>query len=126
VKSLRFRVVEGRYAVCRLAPDEAVPAWAFSGRLWSITRTPEEISIICAEDAVPASVRHEGGWAALMLEGPFAFGLTGILASALVPLAGAEVPIFALSTFDTDWILLPVAMLEQAVEALKAAGHNEV
>ena len=124
--TLRFRVAPFRLAVCRLAAEDAVPAWGSAGAWHSITRTPSELSIVCEESNVPAGVRHQGGWAALMLEGPFEFALTGVLASVAGPLAAAGVPIFAVSTFDTDWVLVPQEKLDAAVHALKAAGHTEV
>lgn len=122
--TLRYRVVEGRWAVCRLEPGAAVPEWADGPGFSSITRTGDELSIVCPEERVPAEVRQERGWACLQLCGPFAFNLTGVLAAVLAPLAEAGVPIFALSTFDTDWVLLPAAKLGEALEALEKAGHT--
>lgn len=104
-----------------------MPAWAAGQQgLTAAVRTPDELSIVCAETAVPPGVKSQGGWAAIELAGPFDFGLTGILASALAPLAEAGIPVFAISTFDTDWILVPAGKLEAAVRALTAAGHNEI
>jgi uncharacterized protein len=121
--ALHFRITAWQLAVCRLAPGEAVPQWVGRSRWRSITHTAEECSVVCEQSVVPEGIRHQPGWRALMLEGPFDFSLTGILASVLQPLAQAQVPIFALSTFDTDWILVPGSQLEKAVEALRAAGH---
>jgi len=119
---LTFRVWPGCWAVCRLAADAAVPAWVGTG-FSSVTRTPEELSIVCPEECVPADVLAERQWACVQLQGPFAFTLTGVLASFLAPLAEARVPIFALSTFDTDWVLIPTSRLDDALAALAAAGH---
>jgi hypothetical protein len=111
-------------AICRLAADSAVPAWVGSARgLVSTTRTADELSIVCAEAVVPAGVKHEPGWVALKVEGQLEFGLTGVLASLLEPLARAKVSIFALSTFDTDYILVKSSQVDAAVRALQAAGH---
>jgi hypothetical protein len=121
---LQFRVTPYRLTVCRLPAEAPVPAWAYASAWHSITRTPEELSIVCEESAVEEGIRHQKGWRALMLEGPFDFGLTGILASVLQPLAVAKVPIFAVSTFDTDWVLVPEEKLEAAVQTLRAAGHT--
>jgi hypothetical protein len=92
--------------------------------LASITRTREELSIVCAEAAVPMGTKAERGFRLLRLQGTLDFSLTGILASIAVPLAAAKVSIFAISTYDTDYILVPGTKLEAAVEALRIAGHT--
>jgi uncharacterized protein len=120
---LAFRVWEGRWAVCRLAADAEIPSWIGAG-FTSVTRTPHELSIVCPQEGVPADVQTERDWACLQLQGPFAFTLTGVLASFLQPLAEARVPIFALSTYDTDWVLIPAARLDDALCALASAGHQ--
>ncbi|MBE0656748.1 MAG: ACT domain-containing protein [Bryobacteraceae bacterium] len=123
---LEYRIHPGRFAVCRLDAVSPVPAWLPNDGWSSITRTPAELSIVCEESAVPDAVKKQGGWRQIELAGPFDFALTGILASILNPLAVAGVPIFAISTFDTDWILIPGEHLEKAKRALAAAGHNEI
>lgn len=123
---LKFKAHKGRFAVCRLDPGAPVPAWLPKDGWSSITRTPAELSIVCEEAAVPEGVKKQGGWRQIELIGPFDFALTGILASILNPLAEAAVPIFAISTFDTDWVLIPGEHLEKAKRALAAAGHNEI
>ena len=110
-------------AVCRLPAGAPAPRWA-AGELCSVTRTPDELSVVCPEDRVPREVRREGGWRCFAVRGPLAFELTGVLASLTAPLAAAGVPVFALSTFDTDYYLLvPGERLEEARAALEAAGH---
>ncbi len=121
---LTLSVLPGEYAVCQLPTDHAIPAWASAGELFSVTRTPDELSLVCAASSVPAGVRHAAGWAALKLHGPFDFSLTGILAGVLNPLHTAGVGIFALSTFDTDYVLVQAAQLQLAVSALRGAGHT--
>ncbi|MBB5234515.1 ACT domain-containing protein [Deinococcus budaensis] len=111
-----------RFAVAQLAPDAPLPAPG--GALFSLTRTPDELSLVCEESLVPAGAGHQDGWAALKLHGPFDFGLTGILAAVLDPLRDAGVGIFALSTFDTDYVLVPAARLAEARAALRGAGHT--
>lgn len=123
---LRFSVVPGSYAVLRFAPDAVVPPGVLVPPFHSVTRTPAELSVVCPEKAVPEGAKAERGWAILALEGPFPFELTGILASILVPLAKAGVGIFALSTFDTDYVLVKRDRLEDALTALGAAGHERV
>ena len=95
-----------------------------------MTRSSDELSIVCEEHAseehrLPEGIRAERGWVALKLEGPFPFSMTGVLASFLQPLAEAKIPIFAISTFDTDYVLVKRDDLELAQKALAAAGHHE-
>ncbi len=120
---LTLSVLPGDYAVCQLAPSAALPGWATAGDLFSVTRTPDELSVVCAAAQVPADVRHTPGWAALKLHGPFDFTLTGILAGVLNPLHRAGVGIFALSTFDTDYVLVQATQLGEAVSTLREAGY---
>jgi hypothetical protein len=123
---LRYRILTERLAVCRLASDAAFPAGALEGGFLGVVRTCDELSIVCSEDGVPQGAIAERGWVALKLEGPFPFSMTGVLASFLQPLAEAQVPIFAISTFDTDYVLIKRQNLEQAVVALGAAKHEKV
>lgn len=101
-----------------------MPDWAWIGAFASVTRTPDELSIVCDAAAVPAGVKAELGWAILKLHGPYAFELVGILASVTAPLAAAKISLFAIATFDTDWVLVKRGNLEAAVAALVAAGHT--
>ncbi len=100
--SLRLSVLEGRLAVCRLDPPAEIPAWATGAPFFSVTRTPDELSIVCPEEHVPPGITCERGWCALRFDGPFEFGLVGVLASVAVPLAQSEVSILAIATCDTD------------------------
>ncbi|MDL2342794.1 ACT domain-containing protein [Deinococcus sp. MIMF12] len=109
-------------AVAQLPPGAPLPT--LGGVLFSLTRTPDELSLVCEAAHLPPGVRHQAGWAALKLHGPFDFGLTGILAAVLEPLRKAGVGIFALSTFDTDDVLVPAARLPDALAALRGAGHT--
>lgn len=125
VPHLNLFLLKGRFAVCRLAPKEQVPAWAFAdGPFSSVTRTSGELSIVCKESAVPKGAKHEPGWRILKVEGPLDFALTGVLASMVDPLAKAGVSIFAISTFDTDYLMVKEQMIDRAVKALRAAGHQ--
>lgn len=101
-----------------------MPIWADGPGFVSLTRTADELSIVCASDRVPAGVTAEPGWRALKLHGPFPLTQTGVLAAILAPLAAARVPIFALATFDTDYVLVPEARLDDALRALRSAGHE--
>jgi hypothetical protein len=120
--SVTLRPLEGDYAICRLGVTEPDPAWA-CGKFVAVTRTADELSVICPTACVPPGIRSASGWAAFRFEGTFAFTATGILASALAPLAEAGVPILAQSTFDTDYLLVPAAKREAAIAALRSAGH---
>lgn len=117
-----YRLHEGRWAVVKLPPEEMVPEWAWQGGLASVTRTARELSIVCPEEAVPAEAQAERGWACLELTGPFPFDMTGVLRSFIGPLADAGVPVFAVSTYDTDWVLVPGA---RQVDALAALAGTE-
>jgi uncharacterized protein len=120
----RLRLLERPLAVCRLDADAAVPPWA-RGELLSITRTRTALSVVCDEDALPADAPPaERGWRALEVEGPLDFDLIGILASLTAPLAAADVPVFALSTYDTDYLLVLGRDLGRALSALERAGHE--
>jgi hypothetical protein len=119
-----LQLLAAHLAICRLAPSAAVPQWATGGGFLSITRTEEELSLVCAESAVPHDAKCERGWRAFKVEGPLDFALTGVLASIAAPLAAARVSIFAVSTFDTDYVLVKEDALDEAVRALTAAGHT--
>jgi hypothetical protein len=118
--------LDGLFAVCRLAPDAPLPTWAAAGSFVSITRTPDELSIVCRREEVPDGVRCEPGWRCLRVAGTLEFTLIGILASLLAPLADAGIPVFVLSTFDTDYLLVKEDRLDVAVEILRGAGHSVV
>jgi hypothetical protein len=119
-----FSLLPGQYALVRFPPDVPVPVWAFApGGFASVTRTADELSVVCLAALVPAGVRSDGGWCCLKLKGPFAFDQVGILSSFAVPLAQAGVGIFAISTFDTDYILVKESQRELAIRVLVSAGH---
>lgn len=121
---LRLLLWPRHFAVCRLAPDAHPPEWAMRGDLWSVTRSPEELSLVCEQDQVPANVQAERGWRLLQVRGPLDFGLTGILASLTEPLARASISVFAFSTFDTDYLMVREGDLDQAIATLSAARHS--
>lgn len=121
---LRLYVLAERLAVCRLDPASEIPAWAARAGCFFVTRAPGELSVVCPEASAPPGVRSETGWRALGVEGPLGFSLTGVLASLATPLAEAGVSIFAVSTHDTDYVLIKEESLETAVAALRGAGHK--
>ncbi len=127
-EGLRLSVLPQQLAVCRLPVGSALPEWALAGPFFAITRTPDEVSIVCEAPRAPAGVQQEGPWRALKVEGPLDFGLVGILAGITAALAGDQISLFALSTYDTDYILVPAPRLADACRALSAAEYqvNEV
>lgn len=121
---LTLTILPDTFALCRLGADEIVPEWAMIGEFVSITHTQDELSIVCAENVVPPDVRADRGWRALKVAGPLDLALTGILASLAQPLAQAQINLFAVSTFDTDYLLVKEYNLARACEALQDAGHS--
>ncbi len=117
-----LQVLPESYAVCRLLP-ETETAWV-GGAFSSVTVTPSEVSVVCETRFVPGDVKHEPGWSCLRVQGTFDFDVVGVLAVLAVPLAEARVPILALSTFDTDYLLVKDSRLPDAVTALGNAGHT--
>jgi len=117
------RVLDGELAVCRLPAGAPAPPAPAGAELFAVTRTREELSVVCPAAHAPADATVEPGWRALCVLGPLDFGLTGILASLAAPLAAAGVSIFAISTYDTDYVLVREDALAAAVEALRGAGH---
>ena len=111
-------------AICRLPPEAEIPSWVQNKGLTALVRTPDEFSIVCDERYVPGHIKMEKGWRILKVQGPLAFSQVGVLAAIAMPLAQAGVSIFALSTFDTDYILIKEPSLLLALDALKNAGHT--
>ena len=124
--TLDLTVLPDVLSVCRLPGGAAAPHWLDGEVFASVTRTPEETSVVCRAEVVPPGVRVETGWRALRVAGPLDFALTGVLLSLLGPLAAAGVSVFALSTFDTDVLLVREAALDAALGALADAGHRVV
>jgi hypothetical protein len=121
---MKLKLLSNSLAIARFEPKSPLPDWATLGDFISITRTIEEISVVCDESLVPSGAKLEKGWRAFKVEGPLDFGLTGVLASIANTLAEAGVSIFAVSTFDTDYILVRESMIEAATFALSEAGHT--
>lgn len=122
---LLLNVIGARLAVCHLDAGAEVPAWVgHGGQFVSITRSADELSIVCAVDAVPPGIPMEGPWRAFKVQGPLVMTLIGVVASLANPLADAGISIFAISTYDTDYILVHEPDFDAAVEALVAAGHT--
>lgn len=121
---LTLTLAPERFAVCRLAPDAPIPPLPLGRSLLALTLTSDELSLVLPEDSAPENATIEGGWRALRVAGPLDFELTGVLASLAQPLADARLSLFAISTFDTDYLLVRDATLSEALAALRAAGHH--
>ena len=117
--SLELDVLPGVFAVCRLDPGAATPR-----EFWSVTRTADELSVICAEEAIPAGATAERGWRALRVAGPLDFAPTGVAAALTTPLAAAGISVLPVATFDTDYLFVREESLARALSALTAAGHT--
>jgi hypothetical protein len=122
--SLTLTLLPETFAVCRLAPDAPVPEPPAGGSLYSWTRTATESSVICVEGEAPESDDREGDWRALVVDGPLPFEAVGILAALAGALAAAEVSLFALSTFDTDYLLVKQESLDTAIATLRHRGNT--
>ena len=120
---LKLETLADTFAVCRLTAADPIPAWA-GGEVVSITRTAEELSIVCSQDRVPQQVVREGDWRCLRVVGPLDFSLVGVLATLSGTLAAAHISLFAISTFQTDYLLVRQVDLAAAVASLVAAGHD--
>jgi hypothetical protein len=123
-RKLALIVLPGRFAVCRLPAAADIPTWAIGAEFCSVTRTSDELSIVCIEGAAPDDIPCERGWRCLRIAGTMGFTLTGVLSSLVAPLAAAEIGVFAISTFDTDYLLIPDKHFERALEVLHRAGHG--
>jgi hypothetical protein len=120
---LKFHWLSGPYAIVRLSPDALVPDWATNGDFTSITRTADELSVVCPTANLPPDVHSSHRWICLKLEGPFPFSQTGILLSFIEPLSKNDIPIFAISTYDTDYVLIQEEFA-WAMDVLREAGHE--
>jgi hypothetical protein len=126
---LMLDVLPGELSISRLPAGSGVPAWAAPGKgaargaLTSVSWTSDETSVVCSSALVPADIPAEKGWRALKVAGPLDLGLTGILSSLALPLADAGIALFAVSVYDTDYLLVRQSSLDAAVTALEAAGH---
>ena len=121
---LKFHRLAGLYGVVRLAQDAAVPDWATTGDFTSITRTDEELSIVCPTDNIPPDVQFSNRWVCLKLDDPFPLSQTGVLLSFIEPLSENGVPIFTVSTYDTDYVLIEEDRTDFALSLLRQVGHK--
>jgi hypothetical protein len=121
---LKLRRIPEKFAICKLLPGDPIPPWAISGQIWSVTRTPTELSMVCSQSDLPPGFVAERDWRALQVVGPLPFETVGVLSSLAMPLADAGLSIFAISTFETDLILVREQSFEAACQVLVIAGHG--
>lgn len=123
-RQFALSVLRGSFAIVRLAADSPLPQWATDKEFFSATRTSDELSIVCAAGRVPEGVVSERGWRVLKVNGVFALSEVGVLAALSASLAAADVSLFVISTFDTDYLLVNEKQLDHAIAALRRAGHR--
>jgi uncharacterized protein len=123
--SLALRLLPERYAVCQLEPETLEPSWMpKAGALVACVRTASELSIVCDEQAVPADVRAERGFRVLAVLGWLPFDAIGVLAGLSTVLAAADIPLLAISTFDTDYLLVRDERIEEGIAVLRTRGYE--
>jgi hypothetical protein len=121
---LSLTVLQPLLAIVRFPPRSGLPWWAATSSFLSFTRTLDEDSLVCEEARVPERETAQRGFRAMRVNGTLPFHLTGVLASLTTPLADAAVPVFVVSTYDTDYLLVEESVLPKAIEALRKAGHT--
>ena len=123
-RRLELSFLPERFAISRLAADAPIPEWATQGAFFSVTRTGDELSLVTDFSRVPPGFQSQPGWRVLKVHGPLVLSEIGVLASLAAPLAEAKISLFAVSTFDTDYLLVASETLSAAVAALERAGHR--
>ena len=124
MRNLKLSQLQGEYAICKLNPGSNPPDWASGGEFFSVTRTADELSIICLYEQIPEQIPSHPGWSALKIEGPFDFDEIGVLASMTTPLAEAGISLLTISTFDTDYLFIQSENYQRAIQILSDAGHE--
>ena len=124
MKKLNLILSPHLYAVCQFHPDKKIPYWALLGDFVSLTRTHEELSIVCQQENVPDDIEAERGWRCVQVQGAFDFSVAGVHVSLAVPLAEADISTLAIATFATDYLLIKEENVEKALQVLKWAGHS--
>jgi uncharacterized protein len=124
MKNLNLSLLPDRYAVCQFHPDKHIPYWALLGNFVSLTRSNEELSIVCQQDNVPDDIEAERGWRCMQVQGVFGFSEAGVHVSLAIPLAEADISVLAIATYATDYLLIKEENVEQALQVLQRAGHH--
>ena len=123
-RALTLTILAETFAISKLDKGAPIPNWVSSGGWWSVTRTDDELSVVCPEPQVPRDAISNRGWKCLKVTGPLDFTLTGILASLLKPLAEARISVFSVSTFDTDYLFVKTESLAVTARLLSLTGHQ--
>jgi hypothetical protein len=123
-RRLELTLLPERYAISRLPANSPVPPWATQGPFFSVTRTGDELSVVTELSLVPAGIQSQPGWRVLKVHGPFVLSEIGVLAALAMPLAEGKISLFAVSTFDTDYLLVASETLSAATATLERAGHT--
>ena len=121
---LELSILVDHFAICRLDAGSEIPAWAISPSFLSLTHTTDEVSIVCPQEIVPSEVQCHRGWRCIKVSGPLELGEIGILESLIAPLAQEEISVFAISTFETDYLLVQERYLAKTSEVLRRGGHR--
>ncbi len=122
-RSYELVVLPRNYGMCKFGAKALVPAWVDSGDFWSVSRTPDELAIVCEERLIPVGVHSEGGFSCLKVIGPLEFSTVGVISSLMSTLAASGISIFVISTFDTDYLFVRQTALPDAIDALRESGH---
>lgn len=122
MQQLKFIVLEGSYSLCRLLADEAIPSWIFASPFYTISKSPEELSIVCESKYIPGNIQQSNGWKLLKIDAVLDLSLTGITAKFSKPLAEGGVNFCVIATYDTDYVMVPEEKLFLATEALQKEG----
>jgi uncharacterized protein len=123
-KKLTLKILKDRYSVCRLNKNDEIPKWIFDEEFFSITRTDDELSIVCLQDKIKEDIKCEKDWKVLKIEGPLDFSLVGILSRISTLMANNGISIFAISTYDTDYILIKEESINKVIEVLENNNYN--
>jgi hypothetical protein len=118
LKKMELALLPDSLAICRLAPDAPIPQWALAGEFFAVCRSDEELSVVCSDGHPPTEIEADSGWRALKVQGPLPLTEIGVIAALSAPLAEAGIPVFVISTFDTDYLLIKEANLSSAVRVL--------
>src|SRR5437899_1956900 len=124
IRRLELTLLPERFAISRLAATSPIPAWATQGPFFSVTRTGDELSVVSELSLIPPGIQSQPGWRVLKVHGPFVLSEIGVLAALATPLAEAKISLFAVSTFDTDYLLVASEALLAAISTLERAGHT--
>lgn len=121
---MNLLILDGIFGICKIDANAPIPAWATTNDFLSITRTAQELSVVCRQNVVPEGIVCERGWRCLRVAGAIPFAAVGVLCSLITPLAESGISVFAVSTFDTDYLMVKENRLQTAIVVLQKAGHS--